>query len=675
MLVSSGSMQHWSYFYSISMKNFLLLLIPLFLILQIPVFAQNAELAKLLALPNDTLKVQELAGFAKKMVHQDKAASKQASSALLQVSQKINYVKGMAIGYSYLAFIDLESGKHAVAADLYNKAITYYRQAHDERGVAKCLGNMADIYESTGQGDRAVDARLAAVAILEKLLPTSKAPEDVMHSLAIQYNNFATTYADLFLNNEKAYTYLKKAEAICRQAQDTSQLIDVLGNLTSLLTEEGRVKEALTTGKEVFRLSKATQDNFHLATGYYSYGFVLNAMGQVDSAVTVLRQGLQYANQAKSDYRIFKATHLLALALKKQGKYPEVISILEQAYNGVAEDGALKYKSEIAAELGHAYFKIGNYKAAYQQLEQRFLLNDSVIQLANNQLIAEKETKYQTAQKEKQLAQKELLLQKSRQQVIYAIIFSIFALLVTAFIWVQYRNKRRLHKTQLQTLQQEKEIQLLQALMQGEEKERSRIAKDLHDGVAGMLAAVKMHLSVSKFEKQPEGYTKALELLNEATTEVRKTSHNLMPEVLLQYGLDAALNRYCTNINSAALQVNYYFIGEEQRFISSFELSVYRIVQELLNNIFKHSRATEATVQLSVREGVLSLSIEDNGVGFAKQPGQSGGMGLESLKRRIRTLNGNMELSTEDGGGVSAYLEFSTAGLQLKSPEPKTQFV
>jgi signal transduction histidine kinase len=201
--------------------------------------------------------------------------------------------------------------------------------------------------------------------------------------------------------------------------------------------------------------------------------------------------------------------------------------------------------------------------------------------------------------------------------------------------------------------------------MQGEEKERSRIAKDLHDGVAGMLAAVKMHLSTEEEElKTLKGYTKALQLLNEATGEVRKTSHNLMPEVLLQHGLDKALRRYCNNISSEALQVHYYFIGEEQRYVESFELSVYRIVQELLNNIFKHSKATEASVQLSVQNTLLSISIEDNGIGFPKQPSQTGGMGLDSLKHRIHALNGNLELSAETGSGVNAYLEFDTAGLR-----------
>jgi signal transduction histidine kinase len=387
----------------------------------------------------------------------------------------------------------------------------------------------------------------------------------------------------------------------------------------------------------------------------------------MDSAVVLLRQALAYANASKSDYSIFAATHALATALGKQGAYKEEIALLESAYHGVAEDGALKYKSDIEEELANAYFRTGDYKSAYLHLENRFRLSDSVIKIANNNIIAEKETRYQTAQKEKELVQKQLLLEKSRKHTVYALGFSLVALLLAALVFLYYRNKRRLHQSQLQALQKEKEIQLLQALMQGEEKERSRIARDLHDGVAGMLAAVKMHLSTSDGERGSPSYTKAVELLNEATAEVRKTSHNLMPEVLLQQGLDKALQRYCSNISNTSLQVHYYFIGEEQRYIDSFELSVYRIAQELLNNILKHSRATEATVQLSIQDRVLSLSIEDNGVGMSKQMAQSGGMGLESLKRRILAMNGSMELNAEAGVGVNAYLEFSTEGLQRRN--------
>jgi signal transduction histidine kinase len=629
-------------------------------------FCQDAELDKLLSLKDDTVKVQQLSTYAKKVVHKDHDLSRKASAELLKVSEKLDYPKGVATGYSYLAFIELQEEHHTAATDLYNKAIVYYKKANDERGVAKCLGNMADLYESRGQGDKAIDVRLQAVHILEKLLPTASNKADVMHGLAIQYNNFATTYADLFLNQQKAMVYLKKAENICRQAKDTPQLLEVLSNMSASLTGQGRLNEALKVGREAYTMSKFTDDNFLLSHGCYSYGFILSELNQVDSATLLLRQSLHYAKLSGSDYSVLVTTQGLAMALAKQGAYKEEIALLLDALHNVASEGAVKYKADLEKELAKAYFNIGDYKSAYRHLENRFLFRDSVVKLANNNIIAEKETKYQTVQKEKQLAQKELLLEKSRQHTVYGVVAALAALLIAAFIYVHYRNKRRLHQSQIQSLQKEKEIELLQALMQGEEKERSRIAKDLHDGVAGMLAAVKMQLSSSDGIKEDKNYTKAIELLNEAHAEVRKTSHNLMPEVLLQYGLDKALHRYCSNISSKSLQVNYFFIGEDQRFIDSFELSVYRIVQELLNNIFKHSKATEAAVQLSIQEDVLSVSIEDNGVGLPKQS-QSNGMGLELLKRRVRTLNGNMELTTESGGGVNAYLEFAIDGVKRKS--------
>lgn len=649
------------------MKKIVLLFLPLTLLAIASIAQDAATLNQLLSMKEDTVKVQELSAYAKKMVHNDHELSRKASAALLKTSEKINYPKGIATGYSYLAFIALQEEDHKSATELYSKAIEWYEKANDERGVAKCLGNMADLYESSGQGDKAIDARLQAVHILEKLLPNAANKADVMHGLAVQYNNFATTYNDLFLNYDKSLEYLLKAESICRQAKDTPQLLEVLSNKAALYTEAGRLNDALQTGREAFTISRLTDDNFLLAHGYYSYGFALSKLNRMDSATLLLRAAVNYAKKSGSDYSVLTSTIGLALALAKQGAYAEEIAILKDAFHNVASVGAIKYKADIENELAKAYFSLGDYKSAYQHLESRYLYRDSVIKLANNNIIADKETKYQTAQKEKDLAQKELLLQKSRQHVLYGIGAAVVALLVALFIFVYYRNKRRLHQSQIQSLQKEKEIQFLQALMQGEEKERSRIAKDLHDGVAGMLAAVKMHLS----SNGENNYAKAIDLLNEAHAEVRKTSHNLMPEVLLQHGLDKALRRYCSNISNSSLQVHYFFIGEDERFTDSFELSVYRIVQELLNNIFKHSKASEATVQLSIQEGVLSVSIEDNGIGLKQN--SSDGMGLELLKRRIRTLNGNIELVSETGTGLNAYLEFGTEGVLRKNSTPELQ--
>ena len=316
----------------------------------------------------------------------------------------------------------------------------------------------------------------------------------------------------------------------------------------------------------------------------------------------------------------------------------------------------------------------GRYKdaLAYKKASQQY---QSLLQKeTNDRMFSELEVKYQSAEKEKalsrkslQLAQKDLQLQKNRYYMYYALAALVVCLLIVTLLVIQYRHRRRLHQNEMKTLQQQRELQLLQALMQGEEKERSRIAKDLHDGVAGMLAAVKMHFSsipTASELNEAEGYRQGMRLLNEATHEIRKTSHNLMPEVLLQHGLDEALRRYCNSINnSKAVQIEYDSWGEIDRFTDSFELSVYRIVQELVNNIIKHSRATEAMVQLTQQNDLLSISIEDNGVGFSSE-NSAEGMGLRSLQSRIKAMNGKMEMQASAKTGVSAYLEFEIADLK-----------
>jgi signal transduction histidine kinase len=459
---------------------------------------------------------------------------------------------------------------------------------------------------------------------------------------------------------------------MARQGNDTTMIVTALNGVTRRLASKEQFADALVQAKEALRLARASGDNFLLSQAYHGYATVLDVSGKLDEAVEPAQLAIRYAEQTGDFSRFMVSATTYSSILRQKGDYKTLKAFLKKVIDKAGKKDNIEFLADIYGFLAEANYKLGNYKPAYDQLHQKLVFNDSILKVENNRIMADMEFRYQTAQKEKalsqnglQLAQKNLQLQKNRQYIYYTLAALIVALLIAALFYIRYHNKKRIHQKEIQSLQQQKEIQLLQALMQGEEKERSRIAKDLHDGVAGILAAAKMHLSTEANEPGlSKGYKKALQLLDDATAEVRKTSHNLMPEVLLQHGLDKALRRYCNNISSASLQVHYYFIGEEQRYVDSFELSVYRIVQELLNNIFKHSKATEASVQLSARDTLLSISIEDNGIGFPKQPAQTGGMGLDSLKHRIHALNGNIELNAETGGGVNAYLEFDTGGMR-----------
>jgi PAS domain S-box-containing protein len=214
---------------------------------------------------------------------------------------------------------------------------------------------------------------------------------------------------------------------------------------------------------------------------------------------------------------------------------------------------------------------------------------------------------------------------------------------------------------QVEAEQKLKEMQLMEALMEGEEKERSRIARDLHDEISGMLAAANMHAGalVNRLPQlaDMEEFKQVISLLQQTAVQVRRTSHNLMPEILLENGLNAALSRYCAAISNPNLRVDYVCLGSPERFSFQFELSLYRIAQELVANVVKHASASQALVQLCRQNNSLSLTVEDDGKGF--HPSTVGnGTGIQAVKKRAGMMNGQFELRSAPGSGTSIYIEF-----------------
>jgi signal transduction histidine kinase len=644
----------------------LLLLLPF-----ATIYSQDKSLEQLMALPNDTAKVSKLSKYYEGIKRKEPQKAREIANTVLDLSKKLQYERGVAIGYSNLGYLDIIAGDNRRAIGYYIQAVSHYKKTTDNLGLATAFGSMANAYSGLGKNDSSMLYRTAAISLLEKMKELPSFSKRDIRMLSLQYYNLAVDYANSMKNDDKALSYYKKSEEMARQCNDTTMIVTALNGVTRRLASKEQFADALVEAKEALRFAKASGDAFLLTQAWHGYATVLDVSGKWNEAVEPAQLAIRYAEETGDFSQFMTSATTYSHILQQKGDYKTLKVFAEKVLDKSEGKDHIEFLADLYGFLAEANYKLGNYKPAYDQLNQKLVFNDSILKVENNRIMADMDFRYQTAQKEKalsqnqlQLAQKNLQLQKNRQYIYYTLAALMVALLIAALFYIRYRSKKRIHQKEIQSLQQQKEIQLLQALMQGEEKERSRIAKDLHDGVAGMLAAVKMQLSTEEEElKALKGYTKALQLLNEATVEVRKTSHNLMPEVLLQHGLDKALRRYCSNITSPSLQVHYFFIGEEQRYANSFELSVYRIVQELLNNIFKHSKATEASVQLSVQGTVLSISIEDNGIGFPKQSVQAGGMGLDSLKHRIHALNGNMELTAETGG-VNAYLEFDTAGLR-----------
>ena len=195
-------------------------------------------------------------------------------------------------------------------------------------------------------------------------------------------------------------------------------------------------------------------------------------------------------------------------------------------------------------------------------------------------------------------------------------------------------------------------------MLKGQEDERSRLAKDLHDGLGGLLSGVKFSLINMKHNLMvmtPDNmavFERSLDMLDTSIKELRRVAHNMMPEMLTKFGLNEALKEYCNSINTAKLlNVKYQSLGMETRLPDAVEIIIYRIVQELLNNTLKHAGATESFVQI-IREGNrLNVVVEDNGKGFETTLAKNNdGAGLANVRSRVDYLKGQLDAFMPEPG-------------------------
>lgn len=628
--------------------------------------AQDAEEAQVFSGKDDSAKVIRLANYAYKFVDSDKQKAARLYDELMRLSKKLDYPYWSGMVWFNRGYMNAKAANDAEAIRNFDSATVYLKQTDRVDMEAYSHLNIGAIAERLGKIDEKVSRISKAIQILQ-----NTKYQDI---LANAYSAMGVLFFNLD-EYDKGLMYFQKGAKTARQAKDTSTLVETLYGMTNCLSSQGKFPEALTNANEAVRLATLRGNDYTLCVAHNSMAELYRKWGKAGLCIEHARQVLQYAIANKDVQYQLIGTMGLADGYRLAGNFRESIRYYNRALQLGKEKVVVIQLDDIYKGLSEAHEHLHDNGQALDYYKKYIVYRDSASNEKIKKNAAELEVKYQTAEKEKvlsqnklQLAQKDLQLQKSRSYIYYALGAFVLVSLVAILLYLQSRYKKLSHARELESIQQQKELQLLQALMQGEEKERSRIAKDLHDGVAGMLAAVKMHLSSTESADgllQEEGYRQGINLLNEATEEIRKTSHNLMPEVLLQHGLDIALGRYCERVsNSRGLKIQYDSWGEIDRFTDSFELSVYRIVQELLNNVMKHSQATHGMVQLTQQDDLLSISIEDNGVGLGVGDDATDGMGLHSLQSRIRAMNGKIDIRESEENGFAAYLEFEVLNIK-----------
>lgn len=213
----------------------------------------------------------------------------------------------------------------------------------------------------------------------------------------------------------------------------------------------------------------------------------------------------------------------------------------------------------------------------------------------------------------------------------------------------------------LQSVTQQQEFERYRSMMEAREEERTRIAKDLHDGVGGLLSGVKLSLAqmqerLALNENDALIFARSLDMLDGSMQEIRRVSHAMMPPSLQQFGLTAAIRDYTEAINSMkTIEVVLQVVGREpESFTLDKQLMIYRIIQELVNNVLKHAHANRCLIQLVYAE-TLSITVEDDGVGFSNK--STHGAGISNIRQRVEFLKGNIDWEGQTGHGTSVWVE------------------
>lgn len=339
----------------------------------------------------------------------------------------------------------------------------------------------------------------------------------------------------------------------------------------------------------------------------------------------------------------FETSYLGALtfyaeSLSETGNHKKAIEVIQEAADYIAKNTvATKDKTHIMHVYAEVLKRSGNYEQAYRFIDSSYYLLADDYQKVNAQAYSESESKFKN-----QLLQYEVELEKQKRNKLYYLLAGVLLLAMFIFLWLQNRNSKRI------ALEKARQKQIsIDAFIEGEEKEKVRIGRELHDGIAQEIVAVKLAM------QQKNADAKLIEELTRISLDIRNISHELMPQTLKEYGLKLAIDDICQKILApSGIRYEVHSALPEERMANKIEITLYRVFQELVHNIIKHSHATEVLVQLRKMNTHILLVVEDNGKGMTEE--KKNGIGISNLKSRVQLLDGNLQYDSSENEGTTA---------------------
>ena len=579
-----------------------------------------------------------------------KTAMMGAEKNLLR-SRSIGYDKGQVDALLNLVFINEKISNKTLQESRLKEAINIANKLKNDSLLANCNMAFSQQYFATADYVKSVEYGLESLRISERT--------NNIRGIIRAKSKLAQVYQmteDLPKAQKMLEDILVLPEAIRYSYNIT------LHTLANIYGMQGKYSEALAMDEKGLKYCDSMSLPFAKTAFYDNMANCYMYSGNFEKAKEFFYISLQIDSTA-NDYRLMSDTYLnLGQLHMMNNKESAAITYLNRA---ILLSKQVSYKEATASAykvLSEIYQKNGLLDSSIANLKKHYLYRDSIRNINSENKISELQTIYETEKKENEIQSQKLELNNQRTGIIVLTaalgILCLLALLV-------YRKKQHQSKFQLQKEIIQQQRMATAAIILAEENERNRIGTDLHDGIGQMVSAAKMNLSVLdgdldfSNQMQKEKFNNVIKMLDESCGEIRAVSHQMMPLAMFDSSVSEAVQTFVQRIDKNLIAVDYYtdgicMLSKEKESI------LYRILQENINNVIKHAKATTLSISIHHTDTETAVTVEDDGIGFDRNNLKNDGIGLSNIQSRVNFLGGDIEFDSRPGAGTLVSMHIPT---------------
>ncbi|MEQ9300965.1 MAG: sensor histidine kinase [Cyclobacteriaceae bacterium] len=562
-------------------------------------------------------------------------------------SERQGYQPGLAQAWYYLGSGYILAGNYADALDSFNKCLSVSKQIENLKLQANAHNGLGRAYFYLGEFPSAIDNYLRCITLREAIKDSK--------GLAVASGNLGLAYQK-FDDDDKAEFYLNQALHINRSAKDTLNIITDLINLGVLYENSSRFETAVETYEEGIMLAELFNDEVGVAIMTGNLGTVYSKQGNHDKAFELINRSITLKEKSGRPVSMAYARYHNQAAYYRAGYYDRSIAEGEIVLNIVEEHPSTELAMNAYEFLDLAYAKKNDMSRAYVYRTKFENLKDSIFNIEKSEQVARLQTLYEKEKQDRVIELNEIeiaTLETKNTLQRQTAIFIVMGLIL--LFGIAYLVRSNIFVNRARRLQE----QFSQQLLSYQEQERERLSRDLHDSVGQSLILIKNRVNLTDDVDTSN-------LVANTLDEVRDISKKLHPMLLEKLGLTSAIKKLVDEIDA---NTNIFIESEIDDLTDIFskddQLHIYRIMQEAINNMVKHSETKSASIDVTIKEDKITFTVEDHGKGFdlIEQPGQFQSLGMLTLKERTKILKGKLTIDSTKGKGTKISLTIDKKNL------------